>query len=69
MTITQTIMGPSLPLRKSSKPLCLPLLRPNSVCYTSTHAKSFPCDTSFSKWANRIHPLPSKPTILPPLAL
>eukprot|EP00804_Cyclotella_cryptica_P002867 CCRYP_009392-RA/>CCRYP_009392-RA protein AED:0.40 eAED:0.40 QI:0/-1/0/1/-1/0/1/0/241 len=68
-TITQTIMGPSLPLRKSSKPLCLPLLRPNSVRHTSMPAKSFPCDTSFSKWATRNHPLPSKPTILPPSTL
>eukprot|EP00804_Cyclotella_cryptica_P023005 CCRYP_015004-RD/>CCRYP_015004-RD protein AED:0.47 eAED:0.47 QI:0/-1/0/1/-1/0/1/0/83 len=68
-TITQTILGPSLPLRKSLRPLCFPLLRQNSVHYTSMPVKSFPCDTSFSKWATHNQQLPSKLTILLPSAL
>eukprot|EP00804_Cyclotella_cryptica_P006247 CCRYP_010113-RH/>CCRYP_010113-RH protein AED:0.43 eAED:0.43 QI:0/-1/0/1/-1/0/1/0/74 len=28
--------------------------------------KSFPCDTSFSKWATHNHPHPFKPTTLRP---
>eukprot|EP00804_Cyclotella_cryptica_P003816 CCRYP_018931-RC/>CCRYP_018931-RC protein AED:0.37 eAED:0.37 QI:0/-1/0/1/-1/0/1/0/48 len=31
--------------------------------------KSFPCDTSFSKWATHNHPHRFKPTTLTPLAL
>eukprot|EP00804_Cyclotella_cryptica_P023927 CCRYP_010052-RI/>CCRYP_010052-RI protein AED:0.44 eAED:0.44 QI:0/-1/0/1/-1/0/1/0/83 len=69
MIITPPTMGPSSPFRKSSKSLCLPLLRPNSVRYISMPVKSFPCDTSFSKWATHNHPHPFKPTTLPPLAL
>eukprot|EP00804_Cyclotella_cryptica_P012521 CCRYP_017704-RA/>CCRYP_017704-RA protein AED:0.43 eAED:0.43 QI:0/0/0/1/0/0/2/0/258 len=69
MIITPTTMGLSSTFRKSSKSLCLPLLRPNSVRYTSMPVKSFPCDTSFSKWATHNHPLPCKLTTLPPLVL
>eukprot|EP00804_Cyclotella_cryptica_P021022 CCRYP_019788-RA/>CCRYP_019788-RA protein AED:0.27 eAED:0.27 QI:0/0/0/1/1/1/2/0/512 len=69
MIITPPTMGPSSPFRKSSKSLCLPLLRPNLVRYISMPVKSFPCDTSFSKWATHNHPHPFKPTILLPSAL
>eukprot|EP00804_Cyclotella_cryptica_P013681 CCRYP_016123-RA/>CCRYP_016123-RA protein AED:0.28 eAED:0.28 QI:0/0/0/1/0/0/3/0/318 len=38
------------------------------VRYISMPAKSFPCDTSFSKWATHNHPHRFKPTTLSPLA-